>query len=75
MRTAFAYAPRPGPLGPARPWIAAAYLAPLAVAAFAFSNPILILAAAGRRARLAGYASGACDSLRGPLRWSASVWR
>jgi len=72
MRAAFAYAPRPGPLGSARPWIAAAYLAPLAICAFAFSNPIMI-AAAGAAALAAGYASGARESLRQPLRWGLAL--
>jgi energy-coupling factor transport system permease protein len=72
MKAALAYAPRPGPLGHARPWIAAVYLAPLAVAAFAFSNPI-VLAAAGFAAIAAGYASGAGSSLRQPLRWSLGL--
>ncbi len=72
MRAALAYAPRPGPLGRARPWIAAAYLAPLAVIAFAFSSPI-VLAAAGVAAIGAGIASGAGPSLRGPLRWSIAL--
>ena len=72
MRVALAYAPRPGPLGAARPWIAAVYLAPPAVAAFGFSNPILLLAA-GLGALGAGVASGAGESLRQPLRWSVAL--
>ncbi len=72
MKAALAYAPRPGPLGRARPWIAAVYLAPLAIAAFAFSNPI-VLGAAGIAAIAAGYASGAGSSLRQPLRWSIGL--
>jgi energy-coupling factor transport system permease protein len=72
MRTALAYAPRRGPLGAARPWVAALYLAPLAVAAFAFANPF-VLAGAGAGALAAGLASGAGASLRGPLRWSAGL--
>ena len=72
MRTALAYAPRPGPLGSARPWIAAVYLAPLAVAAFTFANPI-VLVAAGLGTLGAGIASGAGASLRQPLRWSIAL--
>ena len=72
MKAAFAYAPRPGPLGSARPWIAGLYLAPLAVAAFTFANPI-VLASAGAAAIGAGLASGAAGSLRGPLRWSLAL--
>lgn len=72
MRMALAYAPRPGPLGSARPWVAAVYLAPLAVVAFAFANPIVLLAA-GVGALAAGVASGAGESLRQPLRWSIAL--
>lgn len=70
--TPLAYAPRPGPLGAARPWIAAVFLLPLAVAAFAFANPIVLLAAGGA-ALAAGVASGAGPSLRMPLRWSIGL--
>ena len=72
MKVALAYAPRPGPLGRARPWIAAVYLAPLAVAAFACSNPI-VLTAAGAAAYAAGALSGAAESVRRPLRWSLGL--
>jgi len=69
MRSVLAYAPRPGPLGRARPWIAAAFLAPLAVIAFTFANP-LVLVAAGAAAAGAGILSGAGRSIAQPLRWS-----
>ena len=69
LTKALAYAPRPGPLGAARPWIAAVFLLPLAVTAFTFANPI-VLAAAGAAALLAGVLSGAGPSVRMPLRWS-----
>lgn len=72
MRIALAYAPRRGPLGSARPWIAAAYLGPFAVVAFAFSNPIVI-AAAGVAAYGAGIASGARESVHRPLRWALGL--
>lgn len=72
MRIALAYAPRRGPLGSARPWIAAAYLGPLAVVAFAFSNPIVI-AAAGVAAYGAGIVSGARESVHRPLRWALGL--
>lgn len=72
MKLALAYAPRRGPLGAARPWIAAAYLAPLAAAAFAFSSPIVI-AAAGLAAYAAGAASGARESVARPLRWGLGL--
>ena len=67
-----AYAPRRGPLGAARPWIAAAFLMPLAVVAFTFANPIVLLAA-GAAALIAGAGSGAGASVRGPLRWSIGL--
>lgn len=67
-----AYAPRPGPLGAARPWIAGIFLLPLAFAAFTYANPI-VLAAAGCAALLAGYSSGAGGSLKTPLRWSLGL--
>jgi energy-coupling factor transport system permease protein len=72
VRPVLAYAPRPGPLGRARPWIAAVFLMPYAIVAFSFSDPI-VLAAAGAAALAAGYASGARDSLRQPLRWSLTL--
>jgi energy-coupling factor transport system permease protein len=68
MRAALAYAPRPGPLGAARPAVAALYLGPLAVIAFAFSNP-LVLAGAGLAALLAAAASGALRAALAPLRF------
>ncbi len=72
LTSPLAYAPRRGPLGGARPWIAAAFLAPLAIAAFAFANPI-VLAGAGAAALVAGLGSGAGASLRAPLRWSLGL--
>ena len=72
MRSALAYSPRPGPLGRARPWIAAVYLGPLAVISFTFSNP-LVLAGAGLAALLAGAASGALRAALGPLRFGAAL--
>jgi len=72
LKAVFAYAPRPGPLGRARPWIAAVYLAPLAVVAFTFANPI-VLAGAGLAAVGIGIASGAGPSIRQPLRWSIGL--
>lgn len=72
LTSPLAYAPRRGPLGRARPWIAAVFLLPLAVAAFAVANPIVLLAA-GAAAYGAGVASGAGASLRMPLRWSVGI--
>lgn len=65
---AFAYAPRPGPLGRARPAVAALYLGPLAAIAFAFSNPIVLLAAGAAAAAIA-HGSGALRPTLAPLRY------
>lgn len=70
MRAALAYSPKPGPLGTARPWVAAAYLAPLAITAFAFSNPV-VLAAAAAATLLVAHWSGAADAVRSALRYGA----
>lgn len=72
MRAGFAYAPRPGPLGRARPWIAALFLTPLAVVAFTFANPVVLLGA-GAAAYLAGILSAAGAAIRAPLRWSIGL--
>jgi energy-coupling factor transport system permease protein len=72
VRSLLAYAPRRGPLGRARPWIVAAYLAPLAIFAFAFANPLVLLAA-GAAAAGAGLAAGAGRSVAQPLRWSLGL--
>jgi energy-coupling factor transport system permease protein len=72
VKSVLAYSPRPGPLGRARPWIAALYLAPLAIIAFTFANPI-VLVAAGSAAWLAGDLSGARRSVAQPLRWSLGL--
>ena len=68
VKVAFAYAPRPGPLGAARPLVAGLYLAPLAVICFSFSSP-LVLAAAGAAALVAAAASGAARAALAPLRY------
>ncbi len=70
MRAALTYAPRPGPLGRARPWIAALYLAPLAVISFSFANPV-VLVAAGVAALLVAVASDALRASLAPLRFGA----
>lgn len=72
MRAAFAYSPRPGPLGSARPWVAAAYLGPLAVIAFAFSSP-LVLVAAGAAALVVAAGSAALGAALGPLRFGLGL--
>ena len=68
MRPVLAYSPRPGPLGRARPLVAAIYLGPLAAVAFSFSSP-LVLAAAGGAGLLAAAASGALRPALAPLRY------
>ena len=72
MSPMLAYAPRRGPLGAARPWIAAVYLGPLAIIAFTFANPLVLLAA-GAAAAGAGIAAGAGRSIAQPLRWSVGL--
>ncbi len=68
MRRVFAYRRVPGPVGHARPWIAALYLLPIAFVAFAFTNPV-VLAAAGVAAISVGLLAGVRDSVLAPLRW------
>jgi energy-coupling factor transport system permease protein len=68
MRTALAYQPRPGPLGRARPWVAALYLGPLAIIGFTFSNPLVLLAT-GCAAVVVAAASGALRAALAPLRF------
>jgi energy-coupling factor transport system permease protein len=68
VKAAFAYAPRPGPLGSARPAVAAAYLAPLAVVAFTSSNPLVLVAAAAAGLLVAA-ASDALRAALAPLRF------
>lgn len=72
MRRVFAYRRVRGPLAEARPWIAALYLFPLAFVAFAFANPVVLLAA-GVGAIAVGLAAGVRESVLAPLRWSAGL--
>ncbi len=72
MKAALAYAPRPGPLGLARPAVAALYLGPLAAIGFTFSNPLVLLAA-GCAALLVAAASGALGAALGPLRFGVTL--
>jgi energy-coupling factor transporter transmembrane protein EcfT len=72
MRSALAYAPRPGPLVDASALAATAYLASFALVAFVDSNPI-VLAAAGLAVAVAGIASGATRALALALRWGAAL--
>jgi energy-coupling factor transport system permease protein len=66
MRSPFAYTPRPGPLQAASPAAAVAYLGSLVVAAFAYSNPLVLLAA-GVALVLAGRLAGAHAAVRAAL--------
>jgi energy-coupling factor transport system permease protein len=66
MRSALAYTPRPGLLQTASAAAAIAYLGSFVVAAFLFSNP-LVLAAAGLGAVIAGLLAGAARAL-----WAAA---
>jgi energy-coupling factor transport system permease protein len=68
MRTALAYAPRPGRLQAASVPAAGAYLGSLVLVAFLFSNPI-VLAGAGGAVAVAGLAAGARAALALSLRW------
>lgn len=72
MRSALAYAPRPGPLGEAAALPATLFLLAPAVVAFASSNPI-VLAAAGLAATLAGRLAGAWGAVLAALRWAAAL--
>jgi energy-coupling factor transport system permease protein len=72
MRSALAYSARPGPLGEASALAATVYLLSFAVAAFAFSNPI-VLAATGVAVGIAGRAAGATRALVLALRWGAAL--
>jgi energy-coupling factor transport system permease protein len=67
MRSPFAYIPRRGPLQSARPGAAVAYLGSLVVVAFLYSNPLVLVAAAGA-AYLAGSMAGARAAVRATLR-------
>ncbi len=69
MKALLAYSPRPGPLGAARPLIAALYLMPLAVICFSFSSPI-VLVAVGLAAVGIAAASGAVRPALAPLRYA-----
>ena len=72
MRAVLAYAPRPGPLGAARPLVAAIYLMPLAAISFSFSSP-LVLVVTGLTALGIAAASGATSSAMAPLRYGLAL--
>jgi energy-coupling factor transport system permease protein len=72
MRSPLAYAPRPGPLNGASAIAAIAYLVPLAVVAFVFSNPI-VLGGAGAAVAVAGLLAGAGAAVAASARWAAAL--
>jgi energy-coupling factor transport system permease protein len=67
MRPALAYAPGRSPLHRANPGPAIAFLGSLAIVAFFFTSP-LVLVAAGAAIALAGFAAGAARAVRASLR-------
>jgi len=69
MRSPLAYSPRPGSLQSASAGAAVAYLGSFVVAAFVFSNPI-VLGAAGCGAAIAGLIAGARRAVVASLRLS-----
>jgi energy-coupling factor transport system permease protein len=72
VRPPLAYAPGRGPLSDAHALAASAYLGSIAIAAFVFSNPI-VLAGAGAAATVAGLAVGARRALRLAVRWGLAL--
>jgi energy-coupling factor transport system permease protein len=66
MRSPFAYTPRPGPLQAASPSASVAYLGALIAVAFAYSNPI-VLVAVGLALVIAGSIAGARAAIRAAL--------
>lgn len=67
MRSPLAYRPRQRPLQLASPGAAVAYLASLSLAAFLFSDPLLLLAI-GAAACIAGFLSGLAPAVRFALK-------
>ncbi len=67
MRSPFAYVPRAGPLQAASPGAAVAYLGALAIVAFLYSSPPVLLAA-GVAVTTAGLLAGARRAVRAALR-------
>lgn len=70
MGLTLAYRPRPSALGSARPAVAALYLAPLAICAFAFSNP-LVLGAAGAATLVVAAGASALAAVGASARYGA----
>ncbi len=72
MRSPFAYTPRRGPLQSARPRAAVAFLGSLAVVAFLYSNP-LVLVGVGVGAALCGVLAGAGGAVRAAVRIGLAI--
>lgn len=72
MRSPLAYSPRPEPLGGARPSVAAIFLLPPAFAAFTFSSPVVICAAA-LASVLVAWRAGALGAALAPLRYAVPL--
>jgi energy-coupling factor transport system permease protein len=72
MRSALAYAPRPGRLQAAAAPAALVYLGSLVLVAFLFSNPI-VLAGAGAAVTAAGLAAGAGRAIAQSARWGLAL--
>lgn len=72
MRSAFAYAPRPGPIRDASALAALAYFGAFAVIAFSFTNPI-VLAAAAAGVVIAGLGAGAGRALAAAARYGVAL--
>ena len=70
MRSAIAYSPKPGAFGRVGALAASVYLGSLAVAAFVYSNP-LVLAALAAATVVAGLLCGAGRALATSARWAA----
>ena len=70
MRSAIAYSPKPGAFGRVGALAASIYLGSLAVAAFVYSNP-LVLAAVAAATVVAGLLCGAGRALATSARWAA----
>lgn len=72
MRSPFAYTPRPGPLQAASPGAAVVYLGSLTAVAFAYSSPVVLLAA-GAAVTIAGLLAGARRAVRAALRMALAL--
>jgi energy-coupling factor transport system permease protein len=72
VRSPFAYVPRPGPLQAASPGAAVSYLGAIAVVAFLYSSPLVLLGA-GTGAVLAGAIAGARSAVRAAIKLGLAI--